>query len=63
MTRTTGEKMTRRPKCQVCRKNEPVWAMQYIADDKPTFYKLGYHIRGFGLLRICDDCRKKFTQE
>lgn len=56
-------KATRRSFCQICRKkdesHEPVWAMQYIASDKPSFYKLGSQIRGFGVLRICDECRQK----
>lgn len=61
--------MPRRRLCEICRSkeidergrliHEPVWAMQYIASDMPSFYRLGSHIRGFGLIRICDKCRQK----
>jgi len=33
--------------------------MQYIGEDKPTFYTLGWHIRGFSIIKICDDCKEK----
>lgn len=56
-------KTQKRRFCEICRnkdgQHEPIWAMQYIADDKPSFYRLGSHIRGFGLLRICDECKTK----
>ena len=64
-------KHPRRRYCEVCKSremneigglvHEPVWAMQYIAEDKPSFYKLGEHIRGFGLIRICNKCYESLT--
>jgi len=46
-------------KCQICKKNEAVYAMQYIAEEKPSFYRLGSHIRGFLVIKVCDNCRVK----
>lgn len=46
-------------KCKICKKNEAVWAMQYIGENKPSFYTLGWHIRGFLVVKICDDCKVK----
>ena len=34
-------------KCQLCQQRPAVWAMQYIAEDTPTFSLLGWHYRGF----------------
>lgn len=42
------------PKCKYC-KNEAIWAMQFIAEAKPSFYALGWHIRGFSVTKVCDD--------
>ena len=51
--------MARDPKCQVCKQQEAVWAMQYIGEDVPSFYTLGSHIRGFRVTKVCDKCREE----
>ena len=51
-------KMTRASNCQICEDNEAVWAMQFIGEDKPTFYVLGWHIRGFRVTKVCDGCKQ-----
>jgi hypothetical protein len=65
--RTKGLKVQRRRFCEVCRntdgKHEPIWAMQHIMDIVPSFYRLGSHIRGFGLVRICDECRERLGEQ
>ena len=47
------------PKCQICRKREAEWAMQYIGEDTPTFSTLGSHYRGFKVVKVCDECMKE----
>lgn len=44
-------------KCQVCKRQAAIWAMQYIASDEPSFYTLGSHIRGFKVTKVCDACK------
>lgn len=71
--RTKGLKVSRRRFCEKCRKpdcderghliHEPIWALQYIGDNTPCFYKLGSHIRGFGLIRLCDQCADEIKRE
>lgn len=39
--------------------NEAIWAMQFIGEDKPSFYAFGWHIRGFKVTPVCDDCFNK----
>lgn len=46
------------PKCQLCKFNPAVHAMQYIADETPSFYALGSHIRGFPVTKVCDACKR-----
>lgn len=46
--------MEKTPKCHFCN-HEAIWAMQFIAERKPTFYALGWHIRGFSVTKVCDD--------
>jgi len=59
--------MKREPKGQLCKNNTAIWAMQFIGEDVPSFYRLGYHIRGFGVIKVCDECRvkekEKYQQE
>lgn len=43
-------------KCKICDNQEAVYAMQYIADDSPSFYTLGSHVRGFSVIPVCSDC-------
>lgn len=50
-------------KCQLCRKNEAVWSMQYIAEDKPTFAVPGWHYRGFKVTKVCDECQKVIEEK
>ena len=47
-------------KCQVCKQNEAVWAMQYVASDVPSFTRLGSHYRGFHVTKVCDACREEY---
>ena len=49
--------MKTQPKCEICKNETAIYAMQYIAEDKPSFYTLGYHIRGFWVVKICDTCK------
>jgi hypothetical protein len=51
-------------KCQFCQKKtnadkgakrDAVWAMQFIAEDVPTFSKLGWHYRGFKAYPVCEE--------
>lgn len=46
------------PLCQFCQKEnkrEAIWAMQFIASDKPTFSALGWHERGFPVHKVCQE--------
>jgi hypothetical protein len=45
-------------KCQLCRLNEALWAMQYI-DGEFTFTLLGSHYRGSRVVKVCDACKEK----
>lgn len=49
----------RPPKCEICKADEAIWAMQFIASDTPDFYTLGSHIRGFSVIKLCDDCAEQ----
>lgn len=44
-------------KCQLCKQNEAEWAMQFVAEDTPSFSALGSHYRGFTVEKVCDHCR------
>ena len=50
------------PKCQICKTNEAIYAMQHIAEETPTFTTLGSHYRGFKVTKTCDSCRQKITE-
>jgi|GEM_PF-4747168 len=50
-------------KCEICKQKESDYAMQYIASDMPSFYSLGWHIRGFKVIKVCNDCRKKIIEK
>lgn len=51
-------------KCTHCKKEEAIYSMQYIDDDEPQFYLLGWHIRGFKIIaKLCDNCRKTIKKE
>ncbi len=45
-------------KCQLCRQRPAEWAMQYLGEDRPTFYRLGWHARGFKVVKVCEQCRQ-----
>jgi hypothetical protein len=47
-----------RRRCSVCREREAVWAKQYIGSDAPEYYRLGYHIRGFPVVKLCEECKQ-----
>lgn len=53
---TRMRRSTRPPMCQVCKQAEAVYAMQYIGEEEPSFYRLGYHIRGFTMTKVCAEC-------
>lgn len=40
-------------KCKYC-KEKAEWAMQFIANREPSFYFLGWHIRGFNVIKLCN---------
>lgn len=46
-------------KCQLCRERRASWAMQYVAEDRPSFYRLGSHIRGFRVYKVCSECKEE----
>ena len=45
------------PKCEMCRRAEALWAMQWVGGDGPEFTLLGSHYRGFSMTRVCDTCK------
>ena len=51
------------PTCRRCKEKEAVYALQYLDGDNPTFYLLGNHIRGFGVGKVCDDCRIEIKED
>ncbi|MFA5636866.1 MAG: hypothetical protein WC977_13295 [Anaerovoracaceae bacterium] len=55
--------MTRVPKCAICKTEEACYAMQYIGEDRPSFYRLGWHIRGFSVTKVCEKCADKIKEE
>lgn len=44
-------------KCQLCKRTEADWAMQFIGEERPTFTTLGSHYRGFAVTKVCSDCQ------
>lgn len=51
-------------KCKVC-KQEAEWAWQPFGpsdDTRTSFTSLGWHYRGFPVVKTCDECKKKFEQ-
>lgn len=51
-------------KCEMCHRDEANWAMQWMDGKRkpPTFIGLGYHYRGFGLVRVCNRCMEILRQ-
>lgn len=50
-------------RCDECSTREAVYAMQYLGEEVPTFYRLGYHIRGFKLRRLCIECKERIQND
>lgn len=45
--------------CTQCKRDPAEWALQYIAEDRPTFSTLGSHVRGFRIVaRLCWNCKE-----
>lgn len=53
----------RTPKCQLCKSNDALYAMQFVGEDRPSFYRFGYHIRGFKVTKVCEPCKEKAEAE
>ncbi len=47
--------MTEMRKCQICKQNEAIWAVQIIAGEV-TVYRVGWQMRGFYTEWVCDEC-------
>lgn len=45
-------------KCQVCHSSKAIWAWQPFGpgDDILYFSALGWHYRGFPVIKVCDHC-------
>lgn len=50
-------------KCQICKQREAIHYLQYIDSDVPTFYRPGFHIRGFSIFKVCDKCADAISHE
>lgn len=48
-------------KCQICKNNPVLWAWQPLgpAENADCFTSLGYHYRGFPVIKICHECYGK----
>lgn len=53
------------PKCQVCKQNEAIWAMQYMdgPDKPPVFMCPGWHYRGWKVTKVCDECKDRLSTQ
>lgn len=51
------------PKCEICKVYSAEYALQYIGDDIPQFYLLGWYIRGFDHTKVCSDCKSKIRAD
>jgi hypothetical protein len=49
--------------CDQCKERPAEWAVQYIAEDRPTVSTLGSHYRGFQVLRLCDKCKEDLVKQ
>lgn len=52
--------MKRTPKCQVCKNQEATWAEQFIGENVPSWYWLGWHQRGWSVTKVCDQCKESY---
>lgn len=49
--------MRRAAKCECCKAEEAIYALQFVASDDPTFSTLGSHVRGFPVVaKVGDKC-------
>ena len=49
--------------CEMCADREAEWAMQYVADTRPSFSRLGSHYRGFPVTAVCEECKELRIRE
>jgi len=54
-TKEARLEVARVQKCQVCKKNRANYAVQIIGGEVSA-YSLGWHIRGFPMIKVCDGC-------
>jgi hypothetical protein len=54
--------MQRLPRCQDCRAAPAEWAIQYLAEERPTVALLGWHTRGFPARKCCTACKEARKQ-
>lgn len=54
-------------RCVTCkannRKADATWAMQFMAEDTPTFTTFGWHYRGTKVFPVCDDCQAALSEK
>jgi hypothetical protein len=44
-------------------KQDWTWAAQWMDDDgPPTFSRVGWHYRGFSMVKVCNDCKRKLQE-
>jgi len=48
--------------CEICHKNEAIYAVQIIGGEV-SVYTLGWHIRGFVMRKVCDECLPEFKEK
>ncbi len=49
-------------KCRVCKEREAEWSWQPFGpaeDSRETFTVPGWHYRGFAVIPVCDQCKKR----
>ena len=52
-------------KCQICKEQEAEWAWQPFGpstDSSECMAFLGSHIRGFVVIKVCEDCKENITK-
>lgn len=47
-------------KCQSCKQAEAEWAYQ---PELESFYAIGWHQRGFAVVKVCESCRQQIKGE
>jgi len=51
--------MARVTRCRVCKEHEAEWSVQYVASDEPSISAIGWHYRGFRMVKVCNACAEK----